>query len=173
LPVRYPILAVESKLLSITRGPWSNAGSSVLKTLVHGNEELEVPIVIIIAILLDVVGVIQIALDFPLRLALFGLVLGNASSAVVRILTILGTGVIILGLWKRFWAAAIAYAVINLVSVISSFCNYLRLGPDEIQQITGVRAQSMPSTYMAIYVILVTLLTFAVIRQRKYFSRHM
>jgi hypothetical protein len=129
------------------------------------------PIVIVIAILLDVVGVVQIALDFPLPLALFGVVLGTAPSAVVRILTILVAGVIILGLWKRFWAAAIAYAVVNLVSVTSSFCNYLRLGSDEIQQITGVRAQPMSTTYVAIYVILAAILTFAMVRQRNYFTQ--
>ena len=148
-----------------------NVESSVLKNLltVHANEDSVVPIVIVIAICFEVVGVIQIALDFPLPLALFGVVLGNASSALVRILTMLITGVVTVGLWKRFWAAAITYAVVNVVSVMSSFYNSLRLGPDEIQQITGVRAQSMSSTYLVIYVVLVAALTFAVMRQRKYF----
>ena len=127
------------------------------------------PIVIVIAILIDVIGAIQIALDFPFRLALFGVVLGSVPSAIVRILTILVTGVVVLGLWKRVWAAAIAYAVVNLVSVTSSFCNYLRLGPDEILQITGVRTQSTSSTYMVIYAMLVAVLIVAVIRQRNYF----
>jgi hypothetical protein len=131
-----------------------------------------VPIIIIIAILVDAVGIILIGIEFPLRVALFGVVLGNGPSAAARIFIILCTGFIIVGLWKRFWAAAIAYAVVNLAGLTSSLCNYFRLGPNEIHQITGVRAESMPSTYIAINVIFVALLIFGVIRQRKYFSRH-
>ena len=127
-------------------------------------------IVIAIAILFEVVGSIQIALDFPLPVALFGVVLGNTSSALVRILTVLISAVVTVGLWKRSWVAAIAYALVNLIRVTSSFYNYLRLGPDEIEQITGVRAQPMASTYFVIYVILVATLTLAVMRQRKYFN---
>lgn len=106
-----------------------------------------------------------------MRLALFGMVLGNDLSVAVRILTILVSAIIVLGLWKRVWIAAIAYALTNMVGVLASVFNYIRLHPVDFQTISGLRAEPLPMTYLALYVTLIAILTFAVVRQRDYFAR--
>lgn len=129
------------------------------------------PMVIVIACIVELLGMAQVALDPRMPPATFGIVLGMSQSAIMRTFTILVSGLIIFGLWRRFWIGAIAYAAVNLISVVSSICNFLALGPEEIHQMTGERAQPMSSVYMVAYVLITAVLTIAVLQRRDYFTR--